>query len=247
MKRIIEICANSAQSCVEAEAGGATRVELCAGIPEGGTTPSYGDIVIAREVLQNTRLHVIIRPRSGDFLYSPIEQRIMLKDIDNARRLGADGIVLGCLTADGEVDIPLMKKFMEAVQDISVTFHRAFDMCRDPFQALQTIEKLGCARILTSGQSNSAETGLPLLKELVARARNVIIMPGCGVNAANVRKIAESTGAFEFHLSARIRLGSDMVYRNPAVSMGGTVQVDEYGREVSSSEKVEEGIRRLEY
>ena len=117
----------------------------------------------------------------------------------------------------------------------------------EAFQALQTIEKLGCARILTSGQSNSAETGLPLLKELVARARNVIIMPGCGVNAANVRKIAESTGAFEFHLSARIRLGSDMVYRNPAVSMGGTVQVDEYGREVSSSEKVEEVIRRLVY
>ena len=140
-----------------------------------------------------------------------------------------------------------MRKLMAACGEMSVTFHRAFDMCRDPFQALQTIEKLGCARILTSGQSNSAETGLPLLKELVARARNVIIMPGCGVNAANVRKIAESTGAFEFHLSARIRLGSDMVYRNPAVSMGGTVQVDEYGREVSSSEKVEEVIRRLVY
>ena len=111
---LFEVCANSVESCIAAQAGGANRVELCAGIPEGGTTPSYGDIVIAREVLQNTRLHVIIRPRSGDFLYSPIEQRIMLKDIDNARRLGADGIVLGCLTADGEVDIPLMKQFMEA-------------------------------------------------------------------------------------------------------------------------------------
>ena len=129
---LFEVCANSVESCIAAQAGGANRVELCAGIPEGGTTPSYGDIVIAREVLQNTRLHVIIRPRSGDFLYSPIEQRIMLKDIDNARRLGADGIVLGCLTADGEVDIPLMKQFMEAVQDISVTFHRAFDVCRNP-------------------------------------------------------------------------------------------------------------------
>ena len=161
--------------------------------------------------------------------------------------LGVDGVVLGCLTREGEVDEGVMRKLMAACGEMSVTFHRAFDMCRDPFQALQTIEKLGCARILTSGQSNSAETGVPLLKELVARARNVIIMPGCGVNAANVRKIAESTGAFEFHLSARIRLGSDMVYRNPAVSMGGTVQVDEYGREVSSSEKVEEVIRRLVY
>ena len=129
---LFEVCANSVESCMAAQAGGADRVELCAGIPEGGTTPSYGDIVIAREVLQNARLHVIIRPRGGDFLYSPIEQRIMLKDIDNARRLEADGIVLGCLTPDGEVDIPLMKQLMEAAQGMSVTFHRAFDGCCNP-------------------------------------------------------------------------------------------------------------------
>ena len=128
---LFEVCANSVESCMAAQAGGADRVELCAGIPEGGTTPSYGDIVIAREVLQNTRLHVIIRPRGGDFLYSPIEQRIMLKDIDNARRLEADGIVLGCLTPDGEVDIPLMKQLMEAAQGMSVTFHlRTATYCR---------------------------------------------------------------------------------------------------------------------
>ena len=167
---LFEVCANSVESCIAAQAGGANRVELCAGIPEGGTTPSYGDIVIAREVLQNTRLHVIIRPRSGDFLYSPIEQRIMLKDIDNARRLGADGIVLGCLTADGEVDIPLMKQFMEAAQDISVTFHRAFDVCRNPQKALEDIISLGCDRILTSGQQPTAEAGIPLLKELQLQA-----------------------------------------------------------------------------
>ena len=221
----IEVCTNSVESVRAALAGGADRIELCAGMPEGGTTPSYGEICLVRELMP-AGMHVIVRPRGGDFLYREDELEVMYRDIEMARKLGVDGVVLGCLTREGEVDEGVMSKLI---------------------QALETIEQLGCARILTSGQSNSAETGLPLLKELVSRARNVIIMPGCGVNAANVRKIAESTGAFEFHLSARIRLGSDMVYRNPAVSMGGTVQVDEYGREVSSSEKVEEVIRRLEY
>ena len=114
-----EVCANSVESCLAAQAGGANRVELCAGIPEGGTTPSYGDIVIAREALTMTLLHVIIRPRGGDFLYSPIEQRIMLKDIDNARRLGADGVVFGCLTAKGDVDLSLMRQLIEVSQGMS--------------------------------------------------------------------------------------------------------------------------------
>ena len=211
---LFEVCANSVESCIAAQAGGANRVELCAGIPEGGTTPSYGDIVIAREVLQNTRLHVIIRPRSGDFLYSPIEQRIMLKDIDNARRLGADGIVLGCLTADGEVDIPLMKQFMEAVQDISVTFHRAFDVCRNPQKALEDIISLGCDRILTSGQQPTAEAGIPLLKELQLQAAGrITLLAGCGVNESNIARIARETGIHEFHFSARETVASRMQYR----------------------------------
>lgn len=155
-----EVCANSVESCVAAQAGGAHRVELCAGIPEGRTTPSFGDIVIVREALISTKLHVIIRPRGGDFLYSPIEQRIMLKDIDNARRLGADGVVFGCLTADGEVDIPLMEQLMEAAQGMSVTFHRAFDVCRNPQKALEEIISLGCDSILTSGQQPTAEQGI---------------------------------------------------------------------------------------
>jgi copper homeostasis protein len=116
-----EVCANSVESCIAAQAGGADRVELCAGIPEGGTTPSYGDILIAREALQQTKLHIIVRPRGGDFLYSSTEQRIMLKDIENARRLGADGVVFGCLTAEGNVDIPLMEQLMEASQGMSTS------------------------------------------------------------------------------------------------------------------------------
>ena len=127
-----EVCANSVESCLAAQKGGANRVELCAGIPEGGTTPSYGEISVAREVLDATRLHVIIRPRGGDFLYSPIEVKAMLKDIEMAKQLKADGVVFGCLTAEGEIDLTIMQELMKAAQGLSVTFHRAFDVCRDP-------------------------------------------------------------------------------------------------------------------
>ena len=175
-----EVCANSVESCIAAQAGGADRVELCAGIPEGGTTPSYGDILIAREALQQTKLHIIVRPRGGDFLYSSTEQRIMLKDIENARRLGADGVVFGCLTAEGDVDIPLMEQLMEASQGMSVTFHRAFDVCRNPQKAIEDIIALGCNRILTSGQQPTAERGIPLLKELQQQASDrIILLAGC--------------------------------------------------------------------
>lgn len=240
----IEICANSAESVRAAVQAGANRIELCAGMPEGGTTPSYGEISLVRELIPSG-MHVIIRPRGGDFLYSEEECEIMLRDIEMVRRTGADGVVIGCLTADGDVDVVRMSEFMTAAGTMSVTFHRAFDMCREPFAALEAIENLGCARILTSGQKNSAEMGIPLLKELTDRAKKTIIMPGCGVNAGNIRKIAEETGAREFHLSARISVDGDMLYRNSKVSMGGRVHIAEYGRDVTSREKVEAAIQAL--
>ena len=240
----IEVCANSAESVRAAVKAGANRIELCAGMPEGGTTPSYGEIALVRDLIPSG-MHVIIRPRGGDFLYSDEECEIMFRDIEMARKLGVDGVVFGCLTAEGEVDVDKMRKLMAAAGDLSVTFHRAFDMCRDPFAALEVIEQLGCERILTSGQKASAEAGIPLLKELVIRAKEVIIMPGCGVHAGNIRKIAEETGAHEFHLSARMSVGSDMIYRNPDVSMGGSVHVAEYGRDVTSVDKVCEAIQAL--
>lgn len=241
----IEICANSAESVRAAVAAGADRIELCAGMPEGGTTPSYGEMAVVRELLPSG-MHVIIRPRGGDFLYSQEECEIMLRDIEMARRIGVDGIVIGCLRADGGVDEDKMRGLMAAAGKMSVTFHRAFDMCSDPFTALEKIEQLGCDRILTSGQKSSAEEGIPLLKALTARSGRVIIMPGCGINAGNIRRIAEQTGAHEFHLSARIQVEGKMEYRNPQVSMGGTVQIAEYGREMTSVEKVREAIRALE-
>lgn len=241
-----EVCANSVESCLAAQAGGADRVELCVGIPEGGTTPSYGDIATARELLTHTRLHVIIRPRGGDFLYTPLEQRIMLKDIENARRLGADGVVFGCLTPEGDIDIALMKQLLEAAQGMSVTFHRAFDVCRQPKQALETLIQLGCHRILTSGAQPTAEQGIPLLKELQAQADGrIILLSGCGVNENNIARIASETGIREFHFSAREQLSSGMQFRNEAVSMGGTVCIDEYSRPVTTVERVRKTIGAL--
>lgn len=241
-----EVCANSVESCLAAQAGGADRVELCAGIPEGGTTPSYGDIATARELLTHTRLHVIIRPRGDDFLYTPLEQRIMLKDIENARRLGADGVVFGCLTPEGDIDIALMKQLLEAAQGMSVTFHRAFDVCRQPKQALETLIQLGCHRILTSGAQPTAEQGIPLLKELQAQADGrIILLAGCGVNENNIARIASKTDIREFHFSAREQLTSGMQFRNEAVSMGGTVCIDEYSRPVTTAERVRKTIGAL--
>jgi len=245
-KSKIEICANSVESAVKAQEGGAYRVELCAGIPEGGTTPSFGEIRMARQLLQETKLHVIIRPRGGDFLYTHLEQEIMLHDIKVARQLGADGVVFGCLTAEGEVDVPAMKKLMNAVGDMNVTFHRAFDMCRNPKEALEQIISLGCTRILTSGQEANAVKGIPLLKELVKQADGrIIIMPGCGVNPSNILQIAEETGTSEFHFSGRSTYESGMIYRNPKVSMGGTVKIEEYQKDVTNPDIVKAALAEL--
>lgn len=246
-KYCFEVCANNVESCVAAQAGGADRVELCAGIPEGGTTPSCGDMATARELLTTTRLHVIIRPRGGDFLYSPVEQRIMLKDIDTARSLGADGVVFGCLTPEGDIDLPLMERLMTAAQGMSVTFHRAFDVCRDPHKALEDIIALGCHRILTSGQQPTAEAGIPLLRELQQQAQGrIILLAGCGVNEGNIARIASQTGIIEFHFSAREQVESQMRFRNPQVSMGGTVCIEEYSRPVTTVRRVRQTIDALQ-
>jgi copper homeostasis protein len=241
-----EVCANSVESCVEAQRGGADRVELCAGIPEGGTTPSYGDIVMARKLLITTKLHVIIRPRGGDFLYSDLEREIMLEDVRMARRLGVDGVVFGVLTSDGDIDMDFMRQLMAESEGMSVTFHRAFDVCRNPFVALEQIIELGCDRILTSGQMPKAEDGVDLLKQLVEKAGDrIIIMPGCGVNAGNIAKIAQITGAKEFHFSARSKHESGMQFRKSRVSMGGSVMIDEYSRDVTDELIVKDIIAKL--
>ncbi|MDR1381553.1 MAG: copper homeostasis protein CutC [Tannerella sp.] len=229
MGRIIEICANSAQSCVEAEAGGARRVELCAGIPEGGTTPGYGEIRTAQALTAGIDINVIIRPRGGDFLYTEAEVRSMLYDIEMAVRLNVHGVVFGCLTGRGDIDMPLMRRLTEAAGPLSVTCHRAFDVCREPFEALEQLIELGCDRLLTSGQQPDAVRGIPLLRELVRRAgERIIIMPGCGVNADNIAHLEAETGAREFHTSARSIVYSRMAYRNENAPMGSCPVTSEY-------------------
>lgn len=246
MKYKVEICANSVASCLQAQKGGAHRVELCAGIPEGGTTPSYGEIAIARKLL-NIELNIIIRPRGGDFLYSDVEHQTMVHDIKIAKKLGVDGIVIGCLNADGTIDMVRNRELIDAAQGMSVTFHRAFDMCKDPFESLEQIVALGCDRLLTSGQQPTAIEGISLLSKLVVKANErIIIMPGSGVNENNIATIAKETKAREFHFSAREPINSKMEYRNPNLKMGGTVvSIDEYVQNITDSEKVQRTINIL--
>ena len=238
-----EICANSVSSCIAAQEGGADRVELCAGIPEGGTTPSYGMIRNARESI-SIALNVIIRPRGGDFLYSESEIKEMVYDIQIAKELGADGLVFGCLSPDGNVDMKAMKTLMDAAGDTPVTFHRAFDHTIDPFKALEDIISLGCVRILTSGCKPTALEGADLLAQLVDKAgERLIIMPGCGVRENNIAEIARLSGAREFHFSARESVESGMFFRNPEVTMG--TEDDPYGYVATTARRVAATIEPL--
>ena len=242
----IEICANSVASCLEAQKGGAYRVELCAGIPEGGTTPSYGEIAVARELL-NIKLNIIIRPRGGDFLYSDVEHKTMLHDIEMAKKLGVDGVVIGCLKADGTIDMERNRELIAAAEGMSVTFHRAFDMCKNPFESLEQIIALGCDTLLTSGQQPTAIEGISLLSQLVEKAGDrIIIMPGSGVNEDNIAILEDETKAKEFHFSAREPIDSKMEYRNPDLKMGGAVvEIDEFVNNVTAAEKVKRTIDKL--
>ena len=242
----IEICANSVASCLEAQKGGAYRVELCAGIPEGGTTPSHGESAVARELL-NIKLNIIIRPRGGDFLYSDVEHKTMLHDIEIAKKLGVDGVVIGCLKADGTIDMERNRELIAAAEGMSVTFHRAFDMCKNPFESLEQIIALGCDTLLTSGQQPTAIEGISLLSQLVEKAGDrIIIMPGSGVNENNIAILADETKAKEFHFSAREPIDSKMEYRNPDLKMGGAVvEIDEFVNNVTAAEKVKRTIDKL--
>ncbi|MDR1499926.1 MAG: copper homeostasis protein CutC [Tannerellaceae bacterium] len=241
----LEICANSAWSCVEAEAGGADRVELCASIPEGGTTPSYGEIRTAQNLTGSIGINIIIRPRGGDFLYTEAEVQSMMYDIEMAKDMNLNGVVFGCLTREGDIDTALLERLMYKAGRLSVTFHRAFDVCRDPFAALEQLIDCGCHRVLTSGQRPDAVSGIPLIAELVKRAGDrIIVMPGCGIRPDNIARIAMGTGAREFHTSARGMKHSDMQYRNEKVPMGSSC-VKEFEREETDRKIVSACILRF--
>ncbi len=241
---ILEICAGSVESAIAARDGGAQRIELCAALEVGGVTPSAGLIAEARKI-DGLTLNVIIRPRGGDFLYNEYEAACMEQDIRTCKQLGVDGVVIGALTADGDIDTVLCKRLIAAAKGMSITFHRAFDMCRDPKKALEELIAMGCDRVLTSGQAATAEAGIPLLKELVQQAgRRIIIMPGCGVNSNNAAAILSATGATEIHASARKSVGSGMKFRHSGVSMGNT-ENDEYARKETCKNEVKKIVESI--
>jgi copper homeostasis protein len=213
----LEICAFNLPSALIAQQAGADRIEFCAGPQEGGTTPSAGMIRTAREQLR-IALYPIIRPRGGDFLFSDEEFRVMMRDIDYCKQVGCNGVVIGMLLADGSVDKARCARLVEAAYPLGVTFHRAFDWAANPFEAMEAIIAIGCERILTSGQRPKAEEGSALIDQLVREADDrIIIMPGSGVRSANIVSLAESTGASEFHSSARVLQASAMDFVNVAL------------------------------
>jgi copper homeostasis protein len=210
----VEVIGFNIASCLAAQQAGADRIELCDNPSEGGTTPSYGFIKMAREKL-SIELYPMIRPRGGDFLYSDDEFRIMQRDVLACKELGCNGIVMGILNLDGSVNKKQCAKVVELAYPMGVTFHRAFDHSANPFEAMEEIIDIGCERILTSGQKPTAWEGLTLLNELVRQAdERIIIMPGSGVRAGNITEIAEKTGAVEFHTSARKTVNTEMQHIN---------------------------------
>lgn len=216
---ILECCADSVESAVNAKKGGADRLELCSGLVIGGLTPTLALYEQIRETV-SIRIHVLIRPRFGDFLYSSGEMRVMEREIDFFREAGADGVVIGALTSDGALAVEQMKRLIEHAGPMSVTLHRAFDMCRDPFRTLKEAESLGIHTILTSGQQSSCLKGIDLLGQLQRQSSAVEIMAGAGVNEHAVRTLLRQTGITTFHMSGKKVLESGMAFRNSNVSMG---------------------------
>lgn len=212
----LEIAVSDLESAKSAAAGGADRIELCANLGEGGTTQSYGVIKKCRELL-SVNIYPIMRIRGGDFLYTNDEYDCMLKDALLCKELGCDGVVIGFLHRDGTIDVERTAKIVEAVYPLGVTFHRAFDRCAAPFNALEQLIEIGCERILTSGQEPTAPEGVVLLSELtmVANGR-IIIMPGSGVRESNIVPLAAQTQCREFHTSLRELKGSNMGFFPPA-------------------------------
>jgi len=226
--RKLEICCYSLESALLAGKSGAHRIELCDNYPEGGTTPSYGTIEMAVQKL-SIPVNVIVRPRGGDFLYSDLEYESIKKDIAAIKAMKANGIVVGFLRANGDIDLERITEIVNIAKPLEVTFHRAFDMCRNPLEALEQLKRAGVSRILTSGAKMKAVDGIDLISELVKRAEDeIIIMPGSGINEDNLSELLKRTGAFEFHSSAKKFISSRMAYFNESISMGGDASVNEY-------------------
>jgi copper homeostasis protein len=239
---LLEVCVESLESALAAQHGGARRIELCGDLLEGGTTPSAGLVWAARQHLK-IAINVMIRPRGGDFLYSDREFEVMEQDVSVAKDLGADGIVLGLLNADGTIDVERTKRLVAIATPLPVTFHRAIDVTRDMSQALEDIIATGAARVLTSGGVPDVSDGAEQVAQLVKQAGDrIIVMPGAGLTAKNIVAIAQTTRAHEMHIALDQPVASGMEYRKPEIPMGG-VEGREYLRFETTTDRVREMVR----
>lgn len=216
---ILEVCVDSVESAVNAELGGADRIELCGDLIVGGITPSLALFERIREKI-NLPIHVLLRPRFGDFLYSGEEMEVLIRQAKMFAEAGADNLVIGCLTPDGRLDLEAMDRILDVAKGTPINLHRAFDMCRDLDEALEDAKKLGVVSILTSGGYASALEGIEVLDRLKKNAGNIDIMAGAGMNAKNIKYMMNNSSLTAFHMSGKKILQSKMKYRNPRVSMG---------------------------
>ena len=242
---ILEASVDSVESALEAQCGGATRLELCSSLIIGGTTPSP---CLFQEIREHSDIctHVLIRPRFGDFCYTDYEFQVIRREVCNFRELGADGVVIGILKPDGTLDMERMRILMEEAGEMSVTLHRAFDVCVDPFEAMEQAKELGIRTILTSGQKNHCLDGRDTIKKLVELEDGIItIQVGSGVDAETIRQIQPYTGAHAFHMSGKQNLESMMVYRKEGVSMG-VPSISEFEIIRTEQEKIRQACRVLE-
>lgn len=240
---ILEACTNSVQSAINAQKGGANRVELCANLSQGGTTPSFGTIALARQYL-TIDLYVLIRPREGDFLYTDIEFETIKKDIECCKQLGVDGVVVGLLNKDGGIDTARTKELVELAKPMDVTIHRAFDMVKNPSIALEQLIDLKVSRILTSGLQQAAIQGVKMLQSLQEQGKGRIkIMVGSGVRPNNIEQFL-NIGITEFHLSGNDWVESQMEFRNPNLSFSGNSTVSDYLTKETKMETIQE-VRQI--
>jgi copper homeostasis protein len=237
---LVEVCVDCVASAVAAERGGADRVELCGSLIEGGITPSAGLIEMTRAAVA-LDLHVMIRPRGGDFCYDSDEYEVMRRDIALAKQLGVNGVVLGILDVNGNVDVSRTRQLADLASPLDVTFHRAFDMTVDLFRALEDVSAARVGRVLTSGGERTSEQGQKTIGQLVDRAQDrIVIMAGSGIKPENARSLVDQTGVREIHVGLRSSLPSPMLHRNSRISMGSTE-----GREYQRFVVLEDEVRKL--
>lgn len=242
---IIEICLESVESVIAAEKGGADRVELCSDLFEGGLTPTIGTVKTALRK-SNIKINAMIRPRGGDFCYSDEEFEVMKEDIKAFKETGINGIVFGILTPEGDVDVKRSKELIELARPLSVTFHRAFDMTRDPYKSLEELIELGVDRVLTSGQEATVPEGADLLEELVQIAGDrIIVMPGCGITERNFPKLRDKIKAKEYHIYLPYETTSKMKFHPGHIYMGGLLRQSEFTITHTSSSRVSDVMGTL--